>query len=381
MRILFFASYAPSLINFRGKLIELLIKSGHQVYAVAPRSTYTKALKSELSSIGVIPLSISLEGSSLNAFKDMLAIVSLAKLILAINPDVLLPYTIKPIIYSGIVVNLSRYFGFLRECRMIAMITGLGYAFSSCNRMGFRYRAKISFFSLLYKSCLAPARQIIFQNPDDQSEFYDRNILSTSHEVYRVRGSGVSLPDFPRAPLPRKNVFLMLARMLRDKGIYEYVQAARVVKKIYPETIFRIAGSIPQSNPDTIKTDQIRAWSEEGVIEYLGDVKDVSKQLQLCRCYVLPSYREGLPRSVLEALSTARPIITTDVPGCRETVQDGVNGFLVKPRCSDSLADAMLKMTKLSDSQISLMASASYHIAQSYDVNNVNRELMQIISP
>ena len=214
-------------------------------------------------------------------------------------------------------------------------------------------------------------------NTDDLDLFTKLGILPDSQKTVLINGSGVNIEHYAYTkPKNGKMVFLIIARLLWDKGIGEFVSAARLLKKKYPEVSFHIVGPY-DNNPSAIKRNDILKWQDEGLIEYMGSTEDVRPYIAECSVYVLPSYREGTPRSVLEAMSMGRPIITTDAPGCRETVIDGINGFLVPVRDSERLSNAMEKFLQ-NPSLITEMGAKSREIAEArYDVNKVNHSIMQ----
>ena len=274
------------------------------------------------------------------------------------RPDILLAYTAKPVIYGGMAAQA------LAGARFFPMITGLGYAFTPA--AGAKRRFLRFLLIQLYRRSLRGAERVIFQNPDDEALFTELGLLPDPERAARVYGSGVDCEAFPPSPLPEAPVFLMLARLVADKGVREYVEAARRIRAIYPEARFRLAGGL-DPNPASVSQAELDAWVAESVIDYLGPVHPVhpvQPELSNCRYYVLPSYREGTPRSVLEAMATGRPIITTDAPGCRETVEHGVNALLVPPRDPDALASAMLELLAAPEHRIQAMADDSLRMAR-----------------
>ena len=295
------------------------------------------------------------------------------------RPDTVLAYTVKPVIYSGLAIRLYRIFCFKHSIFYLPLITGLGYAFT--DQSGGLLRSFLRYFlSFLYKLGLSSSDAICFQNPDDLSLFKRKQLFASNCPSYRVWGSGVDLNYFQPKPLPSDHVFLLISRLLVDKGVHDYVNAARLVKKIHPHVVFRLVGTF-DTNPSAISRDELDKWIEEGVIEYLGEQDSVYNCLADCRYYVLPSYREGTPRTVLEAMATRRPIITTDVPGCRETVVHGDNGFLVPARSPEKLASAMISMIEQPEASSQKMAQSSLERAKKYfDVCKVNRDLIEIMS-
>lgn len=279
-----------------------------------------------------------------------------------------LAYTIKPVVYGMLAAALAgvpqRY----------ALITGLGYAFIG----GGGRRALLgSIAKGLYAVALRQASKVIFQNPDDRDLFRRTRLVPRMARVHIVNGSGIDTRRFTPAPLPAGQVvFLMIARLLGDKGVREYAEAARELKKRYPNFVARLVGWI-DSNPDAIAQAELDGWIADGSVEFLGKLSDVRPAIADCSVYVLPSYREGTPRTVLEAMAMGRAVITTDAPGCRETVIDGDNGFLVEVRSVKALARAMEKVI-LEPALAAQMGQRSRLLAErKYDVRKVNDDLLE----
>jgi glycosyltransferase involved in cell wall biosynthesis len=220
------------------------------------------------------------------------------------------------------------------------MITGLGFAFTT---NGPDRRLASLLIERLYRVALRRCNSVVFQNADDQREFTARGLIAAGQRSFVVNGSGVDLRRFRPVALPRAPVFLLIARMLHDKGVREFCEAAAQIKGRYPEARFRLVGWFDADNPRSISPKELETWCADGIAEYRGSVDDVRPEIAQCRVYVLPSYREGTPRTVLEALAMGRPVITTDAPGCRETVREGWNGYLVPVRDSLALAQAMAR--------------------------------------
>jgi len=253
------------------------------------------------------------------------------------------------------------------------MQCGLGYAFTEDTM-----RAQVIglIMRFLYRIAYSVSETVIFHNPDDQFLARDEDILPDSTPSVVVNGSGVDTSYFTPAPLPEAPVFLCMARLLARKGIREYVEAARRVKAEYPDAVFQLAGGT-SPEPNSITREELHAWEEEGTIEYLGYVDDVREALAGASVYVLPSYREGTPRSVLEAMAMGRPIITTDAPGCRETVEPGENGWLVPPRTSEELVDAMRWIIEHPERKETMGQRSRERATELYDVRLVNRSTMR----
>lgn len=364
--IVILASYAPSLINFRGPLIKTLSELGHQVIAIAP-GKHTD-VEVQLAKWGVQYQSITLDRTGINISRDISDIVKLTRLLRKLRADVILSYTIKPVIYGSIAAYLAKI------PRKYALITGLGYSFQGTS-------IKRRFFSFIvramYKTALSNINAVIFQNNDDKELFLNKK-LTSKNKVFTVNGSGVDLDHYTPSPPPDSPIFLLIARLIYDKGILEYVKAAKILKARHPQARFQLAGPL-DINPSAITNQELDSWIEQGVIEYLGVLKDVRPILSSCSVYVLPSYREGTPRTVLEAMAQGRAIVTTNAPGCKETVTDNVNGFKVPIKNVDDLVYALEQLITNPDTRVR-MGKASLKIAEEkYDVRKVNFQMLKIM--
>jgi glycosyltransferase involved in cell wall biosynthesis len=366
-RILVIGGWAPSLVNFRGALLEAMRERGHDVIACAggedPKVT------GRLKEMGVRYAPLDLERASVNPLRDLRLLGQLIRLMCLERPDAVLAYTIKPVVYGLIAARLTGVRG------RFALITGLGYTFIDKPSLKQQLLAWIA--SALYRIALSGVSIVFFQNNDDKALFLQRGLIKQSARAVRVMGSGVDLEHFGPAPLPQGvPVFLLMARLLVDKGIREFVEAARIVRDKRSDARFALLGPY-DSNPASILRDELQAWVDEGIVEYWGKIEDVRPSLARCTVFVLPSYREGMPHSVLEAMSMARPIIATDVPGCRDTVKDGVNGYLVPVKDADALAKAMLRCLE-EDAPLAAMGGASRTFAEKrFGVHAVNRVLLE----
>jgi glycosyltransferase involved in cell wall biosynthesis len=288
-------------------------------------------------------------------------------LIRAERPDVVLAYTIKPVIVAALAGRAERV------PRIVSLITGAGYAFTGGREL--KRRVSRAAAALLYRLALKRSDVIIFQNPDDERLFRELRLVPKTRETQVVNGSGVDLDRFAPAPVPARTSFLMIARLLKDKGIREFAEAAKRVKAVHPDTPITLVGDFDPS-PDSLTCKELDELVRCGV-HYRGHLDDVRPAIADCSVYVLPSYREGTPRSVLEAMAMGRAIITTDAPGCRETVIEGENGFLVPPRDSNALFEAMTRF--VDDPAIAAaMGKASRRLVEAkYDVRQVNSDLLR----
>ena len=369
MNILLIAGFADSLIGFRKPLIVALLNKGLIVHVAAPELTKNNKVTTELQSLGVVFHDVSMQRSGMNPFSDLFCLLSMWKLMRRLKPDCFLGYTIKPVIYGSIAAMLARV------PNRFALITGLGFAFIG-EEGGARSKVR-ALVQGLYGFALKNVDTVFFQNPDDEALFRDLQIISSKIDSCVVNGSGVDVSQFDVAPLDiNKPIrFLLIARLLGDKGVREYTKAAREVKKVYPNAEFDLVGWIDE-NPDSISQVELDSWVGAGTVNFFGRLSDVRSAIRECSVYILPSYREGTPRTVLEAMAMGRPVITTDAPGCRETVVDGDNGFLVPIKNHKALAKAMLRFIEQPDI-ITKMGLRSREIAEvKYDVNKVNAQML-----
>jgi glycosyltransferase involved in cell wall biosynthesis len=313
-----------NLVNFRAGLIQALLASGFDVVAVAPPDDYVDRLVA----LGCRYQPLSMDNKGTNPFRDVVLFLNFLRLLRKERPDCLLGYTVKPNIYGSLAAHVL-------GTPVINNVSGLGTAFI---RGGWMNRV----VSRLYRVAFSRSAKVFFQNRDDLELFSECGLVD-AERADRLPGSGVDLRRFEFRPLEQRNrtVFLMVARLLWDKGVGEYVAAARRVKQRYPFATFRLLGFLGAENRTAVPASVVQDWVSEGLIEYVGSADDVRPHLADADCVVLPSYREGAPRSLLEAAAMGRPIITTNVPGCRDVVDDGLNGFLCRPKDADDLADQM----------------------------------------
>ncbi|MCW8397223.1 glycosyltransferase family 4 protein [Legionella sp. PATHC038] len=366
-KFLLISSFTDSIIKFRGALIQQLNLDGVEVHVCSPNIKVPSKTRDTLLSMGVNLHDVSLQRTGKNPFVDLRYFISLIKVIRKIKPDYVLSYTIKPVIYGTLASRL------LKVPNITNLITGLGYLFIGDKTHWF-YRPVM----LLYRAALRSSRLVIFQNKDDRQLLIEKKLLCPTVKTTVVNGSGVELESYTKAPLPKGIHFLLIARLLVSKGIREYIEAARLVKKKYPDATFTIVGWIDEE-PDAISKKELNAWIDEGVVNYLGFLEDVRDAITCCNVYVLPSYREGMPRTILEAMAMGRAIITTDAPGCCETVEENVNGFKVPIKSVDFLAGAMFKFIE-NPSLIQQFGEQSRYLAEKkYDADVITKTMLDEI--
>lgn len=368
--ILIIGALPESLVNFRGDLIRKIVRSGYKVTGIANNAS--AEVVAQLAAMGAYYLDYPVSRRGINPFEDAKTCVALYRIINQLKPDVVLAYTIKPVVWGGVASRFASVRSFY------AMIEGLGFAFQGGN---IRRNILGRMVAFMYKLALNRARKVIFLNTDNRQTFLDQKIINED-KAAMIDGIGVNLDDYHQTSLPttakHNLVFLSIGRLLGDKGFREFAQSARLVKLRYPEAIFRLVGPTDPS-PDGISLEEVHGWQEAGWIEYLGVAKDVRPHLKDSHVYVLPSYHEGLPRTIQEAMAIGRPILTTDVPGCRETVIPGDNGWLVPKADAQALAESMIWFIENSD-ELQRMANRSREMAEKrFDVHKINRELMEIM--
>jgi glycosyltransferase involved in cell wall biosynthesis len=357
-------SYAPSLVNFRGPMIEALAARGYEVVAMAP--TIDPSVQEQLEALGATALEAPMARNSLNPLEMFRSIRRLKRILSEINPVAIISYTIQPVILGSVAAAHAGV------PKIIALVTGLGFAFTE----GKGAKRKLSRLAagVLYRWALKRAGTIIFQNPDDRDFFQNQGMVRRNSKVAVVNGSGIDLDRFAQVSLPEKPVFLMIARLIADKGVREYAAAATRLKRRYPDTVFRLVGYLDPA-PNAITRVELDGMIAGG-IEFLGKLDDVRPVIAGAGIFVLPSfYREGTPRSSLEAMAMGRTVITTDAPGCRETVEDGRTGFLVPPRDAASLEAAMERFIA-SPELIAEMGARSRELAErKFEVQAVNQSI------
>nr|WP_198034557.1 glycosyltransferase family 4 protein [Halomonas sp. 1513] len=365
MDLLIIAGNARSLIANRGDLVKEMQARGLVVAAAVPTADYLP----EVEGLGIEIHPIEMGRTGINPVHDIKTLWSLYRLIRQLRPKAVFGYTIKPVVYGSLAAKAAGV------PRIYSMITGLGHVFTTQSAKNRRLQKVVS---LLYRAGLACNDRVFFQNPDDLKEFTERGILRDNGKAVRTYGSGVDMQRFAPTPLPEGALtFLFIGRLLTEKGVAEFCAAAGQLHAEHPSTRFIAVGPHDPNLPHSCAAKDLQRWKAEGCVEFVGGVADVRPWIAQCSVFVLPSYREGTPRSVLEAMSMRRPIITSDAPGCRETVEDGVNGFLVAPRASGPLFKAMRRFVE-EPRLVPQMAEASRTLVERhYDVRKVNSVILK----
>jgi glycosyltransferase involved in cell wall biosynthesis len=367
-KIAVICSYTFSLVNFRFRLLQAMVENGHEVVALGPE--HDQSTIDTLASIGVRFVQFPMARAGLDPLQDLRTLAALTARLREIAPDVVLAYTMKPIIYGLIAARLAgvpdRH----------ALVTGLGYVFSDAGsdpRRGLIRRIA----TWLYRIAFAGGGRVFVYNEADEDDIRRGHMVRDTSRIVRVAGSGVDLSHYEVCPVPEGGpVFLLIARLLREKGLLEFAEAARTLRARAPQARFRVLGPVDPS-PLAVSAEEIAGWAADGDVDYLGETQDVRPHLGACSVFVLPSYyREGIPRSILEAMATGRAVVTADTPGCRDTVVDGENGFIVPPRDPNALAAALGRFVEDPD-LAHRMGRRSHELARErFDVEAVNRTLL-----
>lgn len=365
-----------SIYNFRRGPIAAMLAAGHPVHVAAPADAFAEKLASMGCVVHVVPMA----AKGQNPLQDLALMWRLYRLYRQVRPAVIFHYTIKPNIYGSIAAHLARI-------PSVSMTTGLGYVF-------IRESLTTRLARQLYRVAFRHTRENWFLNAEDHRAFVQHGLVALG-KTRLLPGEGVDLAHFAKAPWPRAHVadaadaadappspmrFLLIARLLRDKGVLEYVEAARALRTAMPHVTCQLLGAADVENPTAITRGEVEAWQREGVIEYLGTTDDVRPCIANAHCVVLPSYREGLSRTLLEASAMGRPLIATDVPGCRDVIDDGVTGRLVPARDAAALTECMREVALMPASALEGMGDAGRaKVAREFDEHVVIAEYFRIL--
>lgn len=373
MKIIIIGTVASSLLGFRSDLIKMLLESKHTVYAFT--SEYKQNDLKRIEELGAIPITYQLNRGGLNPLADIIATYVLSKKIKSIEPDLVFSYFAKPVIFGTLAAKLAKV------PKVVAMLEGLGYTFTNQpNGLSKKTQIIKNMQILLYKVALPQLDTLIFLNPDDPKDLLERYSIKVK-QIKVLGGIGLNLENYPYSgTYPTQPTFIFIARLLAEKGIHDYIAAAKMVRDSYSDAKFIILGTIDKKALGALTETELREVTEADIVEYPGHVSNVSEWIAKSSVFVLPSYyREGVPRSTQEAMAIGRAVVTTDVPGCRETVMDGVNGFLVEKWNPEALAEKMMYFIEHPE-QIKIMGDESYQIAQEkFDADKVNKRLLEIL--
>ena len=350
--------------NFRGDLIKRIIENGYEVIVTGPNRIDVDKIEA----LGARFVEIPINKNGVNPLADLKYQKALKKLFLQEKPDVVLGYTSKPVIYGSIAAKKAKV------PHICAMVTGAGYAFTA--KTG---KAKVikAIMSMLYKRAFRCADVAIFQNQDDQAQFVAEKLVK-EEKCRLVNGSGVNMEKFPEAPYPEQTTFFMLSRVMYSKGIREYLEACTLVKEKYPQVRCMLLGAC-EGIQDSLSAEQLQPYIDKGIIEHFGETDRVADYYAQCSVYVLPSYREGTPRTVLEAMAMGRAVITTDAPGCRETVIDGKTGYLVPVHDGKAVAEKMIDFIENPGKIRQMGAASRAYCLEKFDVNKVNESMCSFL--
>ncbi|MGI9354433.1 MAG: glycosyltransferase family 4 protein [Rhizobiaceae bacterium] len=369
-RVVLLGGLHLSLVKFRGQLIQDLVADGHEVIGCA--AGFDQGIADQLESWGARYVSVQLQRTGMNPLADIGSLLALTNTFRELKPDAVFAYTIKPVIYGTFAAKRADV------AKVHSMITGLGYAF-----MGQSQKQKMLgyFAKALYRAALTKNDGVFFQNQDDANLFVELGIVAAD-KVTLTGGSGVDLDYFKLEPLPQgKTRFLMCGRILVEKGVREFFKAAAEVKRDFPDAEFVYVGPFDEGNPAGIQPEEIEALNADGQVEVHGFTDDVRPLFRDCSVYVLPSYREGTPRTVLEAASMGRPVITTNGPGgCAQTVREGETGYLVPVQNTKALVEAMRKFLRNPDSIEKMGRAGREYMAERFDVKVVNRTILDTMN-
>ena len=370
MKLVLIGTTADSILNFRRALICQSLGRGYEVYALA--IDYCDITRQRVVSFGAIPVDYTFNRAGLNPLADIHNTLKLSRVIKAIGPDIVFSYFTKPVIFGTLAARLAGV------RRRIGMLEGLGYAFTEIpGKSGLKKKVVRQVQVLLYRFAFRFLERLIFLNPDDPKDLLAGYKLKVRN-VNVLGGIGLSLKDYVYTTPPASPVsFIFIGRLLAEKGVHEFVAAARLIKLEFPNSKFFMLGGLDEENPGGLSSETLEELVNKGVVIHPGHVSDVATWLRRSSVFVLPSYREGVPRSTQEAMAIGRPVITTDVPGCRETVVDGENGFLIPPFSVPDLVEKMRYFIE-NPQQIEVMGLESYAMArEKFDAEKVNARLLE----
>ena len=351
--------------NFRGDLIKEIIAKGYDVIVTGPDQTDVD----KITALGARFHEIPMNKTGTSVVEDLRYCITLTRFLKEERPDASLGYTIKPDVYGAIAAKRAGVKS------ITSLVTGGGYTFTSTS---LKARVLGLIVRTLYRIGFSKANHVVFQNQDDLNEFIEKGLVKREKSSF-VNGSGINLKHFRSEPLPEQPVFFMLSRLLKSKGVGEYLEAAKIVKAKHPESRFLLLGKYETAMQDALEKEYVESFIRDGIVERFEETSDVRPYYAMSSVYVLPSYREGTPRTVLEAMAMGRPIITTDTQGCRETVKDGVNGFLIPIKDVQALAETMLWFIEHADRIAEMGRQSLIYAEDKFDVKKVNTEMIRLM--
>lgn len=364
MKIAVLSSHTSSLFWFRMDMMKDFIKNGHAVIALGSEPEADWKGKFEEYNIDYRQLKVDRNG--VNPLKDIKTFRTLNEFMKKERPDKVFAYQAKTVVYGSIAAKINGI------SEVYPLIAGLGSIFRG---IGFKNKIVKTIMKIEYWAACKCSKKVFFQNNDDKHEFIFNGLIKDDKTVI-INGSGVNLENFKPTPLPQEAVFLFIGRLIKDKGIMEYLEACKKVKEKHPHVRCLLVGPY-DSNPSALKPEELNPYINNGSIEYFGEQSDVRHFIAQCSTFVLPSYHEGTPKTVLEAMAMGRSIITSDAPGCRETVTDGVNGYLVAVKDISGLVDKMEHLISNPEKSQEMGATSSNIAQEKYDVKIVNQSIMQ----
>ena len=366
MKIGLIVNTAWNVFNFRQGLIQALIYEGHEVIVIAPMDTFA----SKLETLGVKFLPLDMDNHGINPFRDFILLQGYWRLMRREKLNLILAYTIKPNIYASLAARCLKI-------PIVNNISGLGTVFIKNTFVTFVVKT-------LYKIAMAKSLHVFFQNQEDCFLFQQLNLVSLE-KTSVLPGSGINIESF--SPVVTSNDFsasslrfLMISRLVIEKGVNEFAEAARLIKERYPNVVFQLLGPVELHNPSRIKHSLLNKWTQNDILQYLGRAQDVRPYIEAAHCIVLPSYREGLPRVLLEAGAMERPVIASNVPGCRDVVVDEITGFLCEAGSGRALARCMEKFLKLSpDEHLSMGRAGRKRVQTKFDEKIVINSYLDVV--
>ena len=362
MKIAVLSSHTPSLFWFRIEMMHSFMEKGYEVVAIANEKQ--DKWESAFKEVGIRYRSVDLSRNGTNPFNDLKTLRSIKKVLAEEKPDKIFAFQAKTVIY-GIIAAKQ-----LGISEVYPLIAGVGSVYLNND---FKTKIIRTILNIEYRYALSKIDTIFFQNKDDVNTFKENGLIKNQRIVY-LNGSGVNLQKFEKEELPKQFGLLFIGRLIKDKGITEYLNACEILKKKYNDIKCMIVGPY-DSNPSAIKKNELQRYIDEDIIEYYGEQKDVRPYLRQCSVFVLPSYAEGTPKTVLEAMAISRAIVTCDTRGCNQTVENGVNGYLVKVKSVDEIVEAVEKLY-LDRNLLKQMAQASRKMAEErFDVNIINEAI------